>query len=116
MGMSGAEAALGTCPAEAYCSPASVVATNKAVKIEERFILLLRDRVGGSTGFRVDLLHRRHLSWRGRRRRQWLADRQSHRGDLLLLGNDDLLGQPPALRVATVAKIGDCHFDRALLV
>src|SRR5271166_5940300 len=105
--MSGSVAAPGTCPADAYCPPTSVVAASKTTKIEELFMLLLHDRVHGS-GFRADLLRRRHLGWRGQRRRQRLADRQPHRGNFLLLGDDDLLGQPPDLRVAAVAK----HRDR----
>src|SRR6476620_1659479 len=113
--MSGSEAAPGTCPAKAYCALASAVAVSKTVKMQKRFISRLHDRVGGMTGLRIEL-PRRHLGWRGHRRWQRLAERQSHRGDLLLLGNDDLLSEPPDLRVATVAEHRNCHLDRALMV
>jgi hypothetical protein len=43
-------------------------------------------------------------------------DRKPHGGDLLLLGHDDLLGQPLDLRVATVAKHRYGHVDCALMV
>jgi len=55
------------------------------------------------------------LSGCRQKRRQWLADREPHGGDFLLLGDDDFLGEPPDLRVATVAKHGDGHVDRALM-
>jgi len=48
----------------------------------------------------------------------WLmmSDGKAHNGNFLLLGHDDLLGQSPDLRVATVAKHRKRHVDRTLMV
>src|SRR5258708_15289398 len=112
--MSGSVAAAGACPAQASCTPMRAVVTSRTVKIELRFMSRLLHFVGETVGFRIDLSCGRHLARRRHRRRQWLTDGQPHRSDLLLLGYDDLLSQPPDLRVATVAKHRDCHVDRTL--
>jgi hypothetical protein len=49
-------------------------------------------------------------------RRQRLTDGEAHGGNLLLLGHDDLLRQPPDLRVAAVAKHRNSYVDRALMM
>jgi len=48
--------------------------------------------------------------------RQRLTDSEAHHRNLLLLGHDDLLGQPPDLWIAAVAKHGKRHVDRALMM
>ena len=59
---------------------------------------------------------RARLVRRRRGRRQRLAERQPHRGDLLLLVDDDLLRDAPQLLVVTVAQLGLRHVDRALMM
>ena len=51
----------------------------------------------------------------GARTAEWRR-RQPHRGDLLLLGDDDLLREAPELLVAAVAQLRLRHVDRALVV
>src|SRR5271165_3257588 len=98
--MSGSEAAAGACPAQAYRTPTSAVVTSRTVRIELRFMSRLLHQADGTARFRIDLSLGRHLVRRGHRWRQRLADRQPHRGDLLQLGDDDLLGHAPELLVA----------------
>jgi len=56
--------------------------------------------------------------WRGRRPGwgEWLAERQPHRSDFLLLRHDDFLGKASELLVAAVAQLGLRHIDRALVM
>src|SRR3546814_1161016 len=65
---------------------------------------LLCGGLGGGLGGRRD---------RGRQR---LTDRQPHGGDLLLLGDDDFLGQPFELFVMAVAQQQFRHVDGALVM
>ena len=48
--------------------------------------------------------------------RQRLTDSEAHHRNLLLLGHDDLLGQPPDLWIAAMAKHGKRHVDRTLMM
>ena len=48
--------------------------------------------------------------------RQRLTERQAHGGDLLLLVDDDLLGDAAELLVVAVAQFGLGHLDGALVV
>ena len=48
--------------------------------------------------------------------RQRLAERQSHRGDLLLLGDDDFLRDPSQLFVVAEVQLGLSHGDGTLVV
>jgi hypothetical protein len=59
---------------------------------------------------------RRDLGRGRRRRRERLADGKAHRGDLLELIDDDLLGNAPDLLVAPVAKHRLGHVDGALMM
>jgi len=45
-----------------------------------------------------------------------LAVHEAHRGNLLLLRDDDLLRHASKLLVVAVAELGLCHLDRALVV
>src|SRR4051794_24650065 len=47
---------------------------------------------------------------------QWVAKREAHRGDLLLLLDDDLLGDATELLVTAIAEVSSRHVDRALVV
>src|SRR3984893_4016963 len=114
--MSGSVAAAGACPAQADRTPKSAVATSRTVKIELCFMSRLLRQVGGTAGFRIDLPRGRHLVRCGHSWWQRLADRQPHGGDLLLLCNDGLLGEPPDLQVAAVEEQSNWHVERALIV
>src|SRR5205823_6628642 len=53
----------------------------------------------------------------GRRRgREWLANRQPHRRDLLVLHHDDFLREAPELLVAPVTQLSLRHVDRTLMM
>jgi hypothetical protein len=45
-----------------------------------------------------------------------LAERQPRRRDLLLLGRDDFLRDPPQLLIMPVAQLGLRHVNRTLLM
>src|SRR5260370_39237609 len=113
MGMSGAEAAPGACPAFAATPLARtaplITAGASSLRIIFASLRLLRSagrpcrqtlRLLGATG----------------RRRQRLADCQPHCGDLLLLFDDDSLRNAPQLLVVPVAQYGLRHVDRPLVV
>src|SRR5262249_7558759 len=59
---------------------------------------------------------RRDLGGRRRRGRQRLPQREPHGGDLLLLTNDDFLGDAPKLLILAVAQLCERHVDRALMM
>src|ERR1700726_3590776 len=102
MGTSGSEAEPGACPAQAYCTGKSTVAASHAVKPKVRFMSrLLAPRIL-KAGFRLHRFRPGQLIRRRHRRRERLAKRQPHRSDLLLLGDDDLLGQPPQLLIVAM--------------
>ena len=56
------------------------------------------------------------LRGRGAARRESVAEGQVHDVDLLLLRDDDLLGQPLQALVLAVAELDDRHVDGALVV
>src|SRR6267143_1745280 len=98
--MSGAAAERGTWPAKARAATsASSAASGRAMS------LLL---VGGGGGL--------NLRGRGRPGRQSVAAREMHDRDLLLLLDDDLLGQPLQSLVLAVAQLDERHVDGALVV
>src|ERR1700738_5409339 len=119
--MSESVAAAGTCPAQAHRMQTRAAGTSRTVKIELRFMLgsyfIATPGIAPSdVSARIGRRPRCRLRWRRNGGRQGLTDRKPHGGNLLLLGNDDLLGEPPDLGVAAVAKHGDCHVDRALMM
>ena len=114
--MSGSEAAPGTCPAPAYRAASENCRSQEDCQICGALHITAPWLDRGSTGFRFDPPHGWHFRWRRSGRRQRLTDSKAHHGNLLLLGHDDLLGQPPDLRVAAVAKHGKRHVDRALMM
>src|SRR5882672_11283704 len=56
------------------------------------------------------------LRRRGRTRRQGIAEREVHDRDLLLLFDDDPLGEPHQSLVLAVAQLRDRHVDGSLVV
>ncbi|SEJ81734.1 hypothetical protein SAMN05518849_114104 [Sphingobium sp. AP50] len=59
------------------------------------------------------------MGWTGGNRRarwQWKAYCHAHSRDLLLLIDDDLLGDPAQLLVFAESQFGNCHVDRALMM
>src|SRR5258706_12995853 len=57
---------------------------------------------------------RKWLMGRRHGRREWLAERASHRRDLLLLSRDDLLGEAAKRLVVSIAQIRLGHVNGAL--
>src|SRR6266481_7598879 len=109
MGISGSEAAAGACPATAWRAPTRAVASNRAATIKLRPISLLLYQMLCITRFSNRSLPRRDLIRRRYRRRQWLAQRQPHRSDLLQLGDDDFLSHAPEWLIASVTEFGLRH-------
>jgi len=48
--------------------------------------------------------------------REWLAECTSHRRDLLLLSDDDFLGEAAKRFVVSIAQLGFCHVDGTLVM
>src|ERR1700719_3763037 len=116
--MSGSEAAPGACPAPADWMATRAVAASNAVKIEMRFMSSLLAWVPrmSTVGRRINRFRGGQLVRRRHRPREGLAERQPHRGDLLLLGDDDLLGNALELLVVAVAQFRLRHLDRPLMM
>src|SRR5260370_30464555 len=102
MGMSGSEAAAGACPATAWRTPTRPVATNRTAIITLRRMSPLPYQVRSITGFRIVAWCGRDLIRRWYGRRQGLAQRQPHCGDLLQLSDDDSLSHTPEWLIASV--------------
>src|SRR5262245_40572732 len=114
--MSGSEAAPGTCPAAAYRMPTRTVAATRAVRYAMRVMSRLPGAISELTRARIEPRRGRYLDRRRSGRRQRLADREPHNGNLLLLGHDDLLRQPPDLRIAAIAQHRNRHVDCTLMM
>src|SRR3954454_21413530 len=116
-GTSGSEAAPGAWPAQAARTVSRAVIASHVVRIV-RFTLAPRRRIHRVVSPVLDVGRfgrgREVSRWHGRG--DGLTDRQSHHSDLLLLGDDDLLGQAPELFVPAVAQLGLRHVDRAPVV
>src|SRR5439155_25994138 len=99
-GISGAVAACGTWPASD--GPATNASAKRVDGMRAMSLLL------GVIGPR---LRRCRTARRNRG-----SEREMHHRDLLLLIDDDFLGQPFQPLVPSIAQLGDCHVDGALVV
>src|ERR1700761_8034 len=104
--MSGAADASGACPANAGRATASIATVSSAAELRsDGFIGWIPVSSHRHEHKRCDFaLPRWHgdLRRRGRRRRQFLSKRETHRGNLLLLIDDDLLRDAAQLLVLAV--------------
>src|SRR5882672_702377 len=98
--MSGAVAANGAWPANAR--PATSVNERRIANGRAMSVLFSR--------FSFALRRRRCTRW------QRIAEREVHDHDLLLLLDDDLLGEPLQSLVLAVAQLRYCHVDGSLVV
>src|SRR5207253_9419961 len=114
-GTSGSETAPGACPARADGGVrTAVTSSNQMEKVsftsKARVHVHRRERrVGVGRSGRGFLVGRR-------RGREWLANRQPHRRDLLVLHHDDFLREAPELLVAPVTQLSLRHVDRTLMM
>src|SRR2546426_11833235 len=99
--MSGESAEPGAWPARAG---ATASAAKRKANLRIMSVVPMDVRAGGDLG------------GRGVAGRQSVAQGQAHDFDLLLLRDDDLLGQPLQALVLAVAELDDRHVDDALVV
>ena len=118
IGTSGAEAADGACPAEAAALARHKAAPPSSAGTIDIAIIPLSLDISGP-GRQAATPSRPRGPSAGRGRRRWgrrLAERQPHRGDFLLLIDDDFLSEAPQKLVVTMPKFGLGHGDRALMM
>src|SRR5579885_915261 len=115
MDTSGSEANPGACPAQAHCTVMRAVATDSPDKmaLELMLWLLAYFEVFADLAY---VLNRDDDLIPERPRALMLANRQTHRRDLLMLSHDDLLGNAPKLFVSPVAQLGFRHLDCTAVV
>src|SRR5258708_31634409 len=118
IGTSGAASEPGAWPAQADATARRLVAASNMANSDARLTSLRLVHVHRGVGHCLSDLSvtrnsRGRLVGRRHRRGQRLPDRKPHRGDLLLLRDDDLLGKAPDLLVVAGAQEGLRHLDRA---